>query len=201
VKKLAAVLALVLMSFGVSPVLVVPAHADQHDDPYTAGVRTSCNVAVPAVVKRGTAPRIRVNVRPNGPSQGARPEGNVRVTISSRGTRIFTKTVGYRGSAVQVAGPTLSQTGRYQVRAHFRTADGSVFKSCSGSAAFDIRAGQSPSDDPGTGPSGGETPDGLLPDTGGPHLLWLLLALALVGSGGGLLYAARRRPHAPLYDV
>jgi hypothetical protein len=201
VKKLAAVLALVLMSFGVSPVLVAPAHADQHNDPYTAGVRTSCNVAVPTVVKRGAAPRIRVNVRPNGPSQAARPEGNVRVSISHRGTRIFTRTVGYRGSAVQVTGPELTRTGRYQVRAHFRTADGSVFKSCSGSAAFDVRAGVNPSNDPGTGPDGGETPDGLLPDTGGPHLLWLLLALALVGSGAGLLYAAKRRPRVPLYDV
>jgi LPXTG-motif cell wall-anchored protein len=95
----------------------------------------------------------------------------------------------------------LTQTGRYQVRAQFKTADGSVFKSCSGSAAFDIRSGQSPDDDPGTTPNGGDTPDGILPDTGGPHLLWLLLALTLVGSGGGLVYVARRRPRAPLYDV
>jgi hypothetical protein len=199
VKKLAAVLALVLSTFGVGPVVVAPAQAA--DDPYTAGVRTSCNIAVPAVVKRGTAPRIRVNVRPNGPTQGARPEGNVRVTISKAGTRIFTETARYRGTAIEVTGPTLTQVGRYQVRAHFETADGSVFKSCSGTAAFDLRSGLSPVDDPGTTPNGGETPDGLLPDTGGPHLLWLLLAVALLGSGAGLVYAARRRPRAPLYDV
>jgi hypothetical protein len=201
VKKLAAVLALVLMSFGVSPVLVVPAHADQHDDPYTAGIRTSCNVAVPAVVKRGTAPRISVNVRPNGPAQGARPEGSVQVTISNAGRRIFTRNVGYHGSAVQVTGPALTQTGRYQVRAQFRTADGSVFKSCNGSAAFDIRSGQAPdTGGPGTDP-GSVPPGGILPDTGGPHLLWLLLALALLGSGSTMVYAAKRRQRAPLYDV
>jgi len=198
VKKFAAVLALAFMSYVVAPVLVAPAQAA--DDPYTAGVRTSCTVTVPAVVKRGTAPRIRVNVRPNSPTQGARPEGDVRVTISKAGSRIFTKTVAYKGSAVEVQGPTLNQFGRYQVKATFKTADGAVFKSCSGSAAFDIRAGQGP-DDTDPGPDGGTTdPDGLLPDTGGPDVLWLLLALALVGSGAGLVYAAKRRPQANPYE-
>jgi hypothetical protein len=34
----------------------------------------------------------------------------------------------------------------------------------------------------------------------GPNLLWLLLALALVGSGGGPVYAAKRRPQANPYE-
>jgi hypothetical protein len=179
----------------------------QAGDPYTAGVRTSCNVTVPTVVKRGTAPRIRVHVRPNGPAQGARPQGDVGVTISKNGTRIFTKNVPYRGSAVEVTGPTLSQAGRYQVHAQFRTSDGTVFKSCNGSAAFDVRSGQAPNDDGPDGPDGPGTdpgsvpPGGILPDTGGPHLLWLVLALALLGSGSALVYAARRKPRTPLYDI
>jgi hypothetical protein len=201
VKKFAAALTVALVSYVVAPAFVAPAHADQHNDPYTAGVRTSCNVTVPAVIKRGSAPRIRVDVRPNSPAQGANPRGNVRVTISQAGTRIFTRTVSYRGSAIVVTGPTLTQTGRYQVRTHFETADGSAFRSCNGSAAFDIRSGQGP-DDETTGPQGGDNPaGGLLPDTGGPHLTWLLLGLALLGTGGGLVYGARRRPRAPLYDV
>jgi hypothetical protein len=199
VKKFAAVCALAFMSYVVAPVLVAPAQAD--DDPYTAGVRTSCSVTVPAVIKRGTAPTIRVSVRPNGPAQGARPEGDVRVTISKAGTRIFTKTVAYNGSAVEVQGPTLNQVGRYQVRTDFKTADNSVFKSCSGSAALDIRAGQGP-DDTTPGPNGGTAPPpgGLLPDTGGPDVRWLLLGLALVGSGLGLVVAARRRPPVNPYE-
>jgi LPXTG-motif cell wall-anchored protein len=200
-KKLVAIATLAAISlFGVS-LAGAPAQADH--DPYTAGVRTSCNVSVPAAIKRGNAPRIRVNVRPNGPAQGARPKGNVRVTISKAGARVFTKTVAYNGSPVEVQGPVLTQTGRYQVQAVFKTAGHSVFKSCRGSAAIDVRTGQGPDDNvPGPGPQGGPTdPGGLLPDTGGPNLLWLLLALALLGGGGGLVYAGRRRPHAPLYDV
>jgi hypothetical protein len=194
-KKLVAALTVAAISlFGVA-LTGGPAQADQHNDPYTAGIRTSCNVAVPAVVKRGTAPRISVNVRPNGPAQGARPEGSVQVTISNAGRRIFTRNVGYHGSAVQVTGPALTQTGRYQVRAQFRTADGSVFKSCNGSAAFDIRSGQAPdTSGPGTDP-GSVPPGGILPDTGGPDVRWLVLALSLVGAGLGLVIAARRRPN------
>jgi LPXTG-motif cell wall-anchored protein len=41
----------------------------------------------------------------------------------------------------------------------------------------------------------------VLPDTGGPNVVWLLLGLALVGGGGGLVIAARRRPRGSLYDV
>ena len=43
-KKLAAVLAFALTSFMVTPALVAP--ADAADDPYTAGVSTSCHLAV-----------------------------------------------------------------------------------------------------------------------------------------------------------
>ena len=196
VKKLAAVLA--FASCVVAPVLVAPAQAD---DAYTAGVRTSCGITVPAVVKRGTAPTIRVDVRPNGPAQGIRPEGDVRVTLSKAGSRIFTEAVAYNGSPVTVRGPVLTQTGRYQVEAHFETADGSVFKSCSGSAAFELSAGLSPDDIPDGGPDAGTTdPAGLLPNTGGPDLLWLLLALALLGGGSGLVYTARRRPPVNPYE-
>ena len=47
---------------------------------------------------------------------------------------------------------------------------------------------------------GGDNPDaddndndGLLPDTGGPALLWLLLGVGLVGGGAGAVVVARRR--------
>ena len=195
IKKLAAVVTLATISlFGVS-LAGAPAQAD--DDPYTAGIRTSCTVTVPAVVKRGTAPTIRVNVRPNGPAKGARPEGKIQVSISKAGSRIFTKTVDYHGTAVRVQGPTLNQLGRYRVTTHFKTADGSVFKSCSGSAAFDIRAGQAP-DNTGPGPNGANTtPGGLLPNTGGPDIRWLLLGLTLLGTGLGLVVAARQRRLSP----
>ena len=202
-KKLAAVLALVLTSLAVAPGLVAPANAAD-DDPYTAGVRTSCNISVPAVVRVGQAPRIRITVRPNaaeasGP-RAAKPTGTVELRITKRGTGIFSRTVDYNGAPVTVVGPRITQPGHYVVHARFRTDDGSTFKSCHNTTAFDVRRGDGPG--PGPGPNPGiDNPDGLLPDTGGPNLLWLLLGLALVGSGGGLVYAAKRRPPGPLYDV
>lgn len=209
-KKLAAVLVLVLSSFAVAPVLGAPAQAA--DDPYTAGVQTSCHIAVPAVVRAGASPRIRVHVRPNAPSQAAgtggaaradSPQGEVTVRITRAGTGIFSRTVAYNGSPVTIEGPAVTQRGHYRVNASFKTADGAVFKSCQGDAAFDVGSGQGPHDD---GPDGGsdagnDTSGGLLPDTGGPNLGWLFLGLVLVGGGGGLTYAAKRRPRAPLYDV
>ena len=80
-----------MASFVVAPGLVAPASAA--DDPYTNGVRTSCNLSVPAVVRVGRAPRIRITVRPNAPAAGARaarardsPTGTVELRITKRGT-------------------------------------------------------------------------------------------------------------------
>jgi len=197
VKNTAAALAFALTTFVVTPALIPPAQAD---DPYVAGVRTSCELAVPAVVNAGEAPRIRVNVQPNAPSQGTRadrPTGSVTVTISHDGPGIFTKTVGYHGSPVTIQGPALNETGRYQVRGTFRSADGSVFRSCRSNTSFPLGQGSDgPSPDGGNDNSGG-----LLPDTGGPDVVWLLLGLTLVGGGGGLVVAAKRRQRGPLYDV
>ncbi len=201
-KKLAAVLALVMTSFAVVPSLIAPASAAD-DDPYTNGVRTSCQIDVPAVVEVDHAPRIRVTVRPNSPAAGnraERPKGTVTVRINRKGTSIFTKTVPYEGRTVTVEGPVLKQTGPYVVRAKFRTADGTTFKSCSNETSFGVRAENTPGPGPGPNP-GPHDPDGVIPDTGGPNLLWLILGLLLVGSGSGLVYIAKRRPSGPLYNV
>ena len=205
-KKLAAVLALVLSAFVVAPGLGVSANAA---DDYTAGVRTSCSIAVPAVVRANAAPRIKVTVRPNAPSAAAgakaaaqradQPTGTVELSITKAGTSIFSKSVAYNGRPVTIVGPRVTQPGHYVVHAKFRTDDGTVFKSCQNTDAFDLRAGTDPDRNP---PSGGnENPGGLLPDTGGPNMYWLVLALVLVGSGASLVYVARRGPRAPLYDV
>ena len=207
-KKLAAVLAFALTSFMVTAAMVAPAQAA--DDPYVAGVRTSCHLAVPAVVSVGKAPRVRIHVRPNAPSQAAgtraaaradRPTGSVTVSIHKGGASIFSKTVAYNGSPVTIQGPVLTGAGRYQVHGTFRTADGSVFKSCQSDTSFLLSSGTGPNTEvPGPNP-GVTNPSGLLPDTGGPNVVWLLLGLTLVGGGGGLVVAAKRRPRGPLYDV
>ena len=204
-KKLAAVLALALTSFMVTPALMAPAQAAD-DDPYTAGVRTSCHIAAPAVVSVGRAPRIRIDVRPNGPSAAAgtradRPTGSVTVSIRKGGVGIFSRTVDYNGSPVTIQGPALNEPGPYQVHGTFRAADGSVFKSCQSDTSFQLAANNDgPDNGPGPNP-GVSNPGGVLPDTGGPNVVWLLLGLTLVGGGGGLVFAAKRRPRGPLYDV
>ncbi|HET9421613.1 MAG TPA: LPXTG cell wall anchor domain-containing protein [Nocardioides sp.] len=206
-KKLAAVLAFALTSFMVTPALIAPAQAA--DDDYTAGVRTSCNLTVPAVVSVGRAPRIRIHVQPNAPAEAAgtraaaradRPTGSVTVSIRKGGVGIFSKTVDYNGSPVTIQGPVLTQPGRYQVHGTFRTADGSVFKSCQSDTSFELATNNDGPDVPGPNP-GVQNPGGLLPDTGGPNVVWLLLGLTLVGGGGGLVFAAKKRPRGPLYDV
>jgi LPXTG-motif cell wall-anchored protein len=206
-KKLAAVLALVMASFVVAPGLLAPAQAA---DDYTAGVRTSCHIDVPAIVRVNHSPRVTITVRPNAPAgaastravrRAAQPTGTVELSIIKGGTSIFSRTVDYNGRPVTIQGPVIRQPGHYVVRARFRTADGTEFKSCHNNDAFDVRAGQGPNDD-GPGPNpGNQNPDGLLPDTGGPDLFWLLLGLALVGSGGGLVLAAKRRTPSPLYEI
>lgn len=207
-KKLAAVLAFIMTGFVVTPALVAPAHAA---DDYTASVETSCNIDVPAVVRAETRPRIEITVRPNAPApaagaraaaaRAAQPSGTVELNVTKGGTSIFSKTVPYRGRPVTVVGPVVTQPGQYVVRATFRTADNTVFKSCHNNAAFNVRAGVGPDDiDPDPDP-GNLNPDGLLPDTGGPNQLWLILGLLLVGAGAGLVYAAKRQPPTPLYDV
>ena len=152
-KKLAAVLALVLTSFAVAPGWVAPASAAD-DDPYTAGVRTSCHISVPAVVRVDQAPRIRITVQPNAAAargaRAARPTGTVELSITKRGTGIFSRTVDYNGRTVTVVGPVINQPGRYVVHARFHAADGSTFKDCQNNAAFDVRKGDGPG--PGPGP-------------------------------------------------
>jgi hypothetical protein len=207
-KRFAALLALVLSSFALAPGLAAPSSAA---DDYTSKTRTSCHVSVPSVVRIGDAPHIRVHVQPNGPAaatgpRGAaraaraeRPTGSVTVGITRAGTSVFTRTVAYDGSPVTIVGPEIDQPGHYVVRAQFRTADGSVYRSCQGTTSFDVGDGGDNPDgtDPPGGNGGNETPGGILPDTGGPDLRWLMLGVALVLGGLGLVVASRDRRSAP----
>jgi hypothetical protein len=205
VKKFAAAVALVLTSFMVAPGLAAPANAA--DDDYTAGTRTSCHLSMPATIDVGVAPRIRVTVSPNGPvpaasTRGAaraaraeQPHGTVTVNITRNGSSIFTRTAAYQGSPITILGPVINQVGRYVVHAKFRAEDGSVFRNCQDTTAFELSKGDGPDDTDGPDGNGGnETPDGLLPDTGGPDLRWLLLGMAMMVAGLGLVVASRERP-------
>jgi LPXTG-motif cell wall-anchored protein len=211
VKRLAAAFAFVLMVLGVAPGFVAPADAA---DPYTPNQPSSCHLAVPAIVQVNHAPRITITVRPSGPAQAAgtrqaahraavqraaQPHGTVEVTITRNGSPIFSRTVNYNGRPVTIQGPVITQPGHYVVHARFRAADNSEFRGCSNNNAFNIRTGPDHVNPP--PPNGGNNPGGVLPDTGGPNVWWLVIALSAIGVGGGLVLYSKRRPPRPLYDI
>lgn len=209
IKKLGATLTTVAVALLGSTLASPSAHASA--DPYQARVPTSTTVTVPGVVRADTAVDTRVVVRANGaapsrPSGRAAaaaatgPTGKIRLTYTRVGGGFrATMTKPYTGRAIRFAGPELPKVGRYTVRAVYVPADDSTYRSSSDTDAS--RVGTGGPDGPGgpgtgtdgPGPSGGTATDGLLPDTGGPDVRWLLLGLLLVGSGIGLLVAGRER--------
>jgi LPXTG-motif cell wall-anchored protein len=171
---------------------IAPAHAA--DDPYVASVATHCDSSGVQAVKRGNTVVTHVEVNANG---NKTPKGTVRLTYDRIGGGFHaTQSVRYAGHAIDVQSPALNKLGRYRVTTHFTPNDGSRFRACNGSYTLGVKANVNDNDDdnPPVNPS---DDDGILPNTGGPDLLWLLLALALVGGGAGLVYVDRRRRRVP----
>jgi hypothetical protein len=169
-----------------------PAHAA--DDPYVASVATHCDTGSVQAIKRGNSFVTHVEIRANGNRE---PRGEVKLTYTRVGGGFSASdTARYPGHAIDVAGPVLTKLGRYKVSSEFTPNDGSRFRGCTASFTLGVRNGVGPNDggdDPGTKPDDG---NGILPGTGGPDLMWLLLALSLVGSGAGVVYVDRRRRQA-----
>ncbi len=174
----------------------VPAHAATGVlDPYSPSVDTDCVLVVPNVVEPGHRVVFRVSVEANSTTS---PEGKVDLTIttsdggsiaqrSTLATQVlWTKTINYHGGVRTVVGPRVTKGHDYTATQHFRPFD-SAFKQCRAAQRFAV----APIDDH-NGPDD-NGPDGLLPDTGGPALLWLVLGLALVGGGSATVVYARRR--------
>lgn len=154
-------------------------------DPYSPSIDTECSISVPAVVRPGKRVVIRVSVDANSPDT---PTGKVTVTITERpsGDFVWDRTVNYNGGTKKIVGPVLDRGQSYLATARFFPSD-NTFERCRASAAFtvdDVDDNNPPDDD---------GPGGLLPDTGGPAMLWLLLGVGLVGGGAGTVVYARRR--------
>ncbi len=162
-----------------------PAQAAVAPDPYSGSIETQCSIDVPAVIEPGKRVTIKVSVDANSPTP---PTGRVTVTITERpgGDFVWDRTVNYNGGTKRIVGPVLDKDRRYAATARFVPSD-DTFERCRASAPFAVDAidDNQPPDD--------NDPDGLLPDTGGPALLWLLLGLALVGGGSATVAYARRR--------
>ena len=164
----------------------VPAQAGATaPDPYSGSIDTECSISVPAVVEPGKRVVVTVSVDANSP---APPTGKIAVSISQKpgGEVVWDKTVNYNGGTKKVVGPVLARGHDYVALARFFPSD-KTFARCRASEAFAV---DSTNDNT---PPDGENPDGTLPDTGGPAMLWLLLGLSLVGGGTATVVYARRR--------
>ncbi len=174
----------------------VPAQASAAPDPYSGSVDTDCVLTVPNVVRPGEHVVFRVSVDANSPDT---PDGKVDLAISTsdggsiaaraaRATEvIWTKTITYHGGNRTVVGPVVTKGHHYTATQHFRPFD-STFKKCHASQQFSVNA---VNDNNGDNDDNG--PGGLLPDTGGPAILWLLLGVGLVGGGAATVAYSRRR--------
>ncbi|HWJ11298.1 MAG TPA: hypothetical protein VNS46_18095 [Nocardioides sp.] len=155
-------------------------------------VPTSCHINVPHVaVGKRVHLVIEVVSNSNVPEVGtvkltistarARQAGRPAARLSARGV-VWTKTVRYEGSPIEVLGPVLPR-GRYRASMAF-TADDGTLVGCRNSVPFRVGGG---------GDTGGEDDGGFLPNTGGPHLWILMAGLGLVVVGGGLAGGSSRR--------
>lgn len=163
----------------------------QADDSYAPEVPTSCNVAAPTVkVGKRVVLEIEVSSNSNLPEVGSvdlaiSTVGSARAARTSRLAAkgvVWTRTVRYEGSPIEVVGPKLPR-GRYRVTMEF-TPDSGEFIGCRNAANFRVGGGGSVDEEP--------DDNGNLPNTGGPHLSLLLIGLALLAGGGGVLAESRR---------
>ncbi|WP_136434415.1 LPXTG cell wall anchor domain-containing protein [Nocardioides sp.] len=172
----------------------------QADDYTPEPVPTECTVEVPtSAVGRNVVLEASVSANSNTPITGT-----VRLSIArgSSDREVWSTTRRYNGSRVRVEGPTLPR-GNYTATSQF-TSDREVHGDCAGSARFQVRSkskgGEVAGETEGAGGSNGSGGSGGsvggvatgLPNTGGPHLLVLLVGLGLVAAGGGILTRTRR---------
>ena len=157
-------------------------------DPYSGSIETDCRISVPAVVEPGEKVVVTISVAANSPTP---PTGEIDLSIKTRpgDDVVWRKTVAYDGGTQKVVGPRLGAGRDYTATSRF-VPDDDTFAGCRASAAFAVdsqgdRNGPDDNDDNG--------PGGLLPDTGGPALLWLVLGVSLVGAGSATVVHARRR--------
>ncbi len=187
----------VLMSASVGAVGALgPAGPDAAaPDPYSTKINTRTVVTTPTPIRTGTAVDISVKVTANSPETptgeitlrlSPAPGGSGQSRVAAAGPADWTRTIQYDGGTDHVTGPSFPETGFWLVTAVF-TPDGNTFRGSRDGWVLEVADG-------GANPGADDGDDnGLLPDTGGPALLWLLLGVALVGGGAAAVIVARRR--------
>lgn len=165
-------------------------------DPYSTKINTRTIVTTPTPIRTNTEVDISVKVTANSPQT---PTGEITLRLSpapggagqsrtaAAGPADWTRTIQYDGGTDHLTGPAFPKTGDWLITAVF-TPDGDTFRGSRDGWIFKVIDGQG--DNPG---DDNDDDGGLLPDTGGPALLWLLLGVGLVGGGAAAVVVARRR--------
>lgn len=174
----------------------MPATVAAEPDPYSPGVISRLIVSTPSPIEVQSRITISVKVASNSP---VTPTGTVRLTLTAlrggagqsmaaaAGPDGWSRTVAYTGGTERVVGPELPTTGAWLLTGVFRPSSDD-FRGDRDAWVF--RVVNSTDEDEGPDEEG---PGGLLPDTGGPALFWLLLGVGLVGGGAATVVYARRR--------
>lgn len=168
-------------------------------DPYAPIPKPVCIIKV-LKAKPGERVVVVVGARLNAADQ---PSGTITITLradvraAARTTAagpVWSKTVHTDGKPVRITGPVVPE-GTHRITTRFVPDNPTECRQCQGQQVFDASLGGDGGGDDGEGGDNG----GLLPDTGGPAMLWLLLGLVLVGSGAGIVVYSRRRAQVPAH--
>lgn len=188
---------LAIASAALAASVVGPVSAAHAADPYTPRANVQCTISVPPAVA-GQHIRIKVGARTNADKP---PTGTVTVQVrrGSHGPVLWNKTIDYKGAPTTVEGPLLI-AGPYHVSSQFVPDNAASYRTCRGN--LDFKVGVGPTNEhhgPGGNPNGEGPQSGVLPDTGGPDLMWLLLGTGLIGAGATSVVAGRRRAAATVH--
>ncbi len=131
-KMFAAIVATVMMTFGLVATTATPAQADC---PYTSCIPTKTKPKVKKVVPVGTKVTVCAKVKPIG--SNATPVGRLKINVRQKNGQIIKKQfVAYNGGNVCIQTPKLTVKGQYALRVKYKPAANSVFIKSSGIKKF-----------------------------------------------------------------
>jgi LPXTG-motif cell wall-anchored protein len=174
---------------------VLSATASASADPYGPIPKPHCFIRV-LHAEAGERVIIQVGARLNSTDQ---PSGTIAVRLHTNprsSDEVWTTKVHTDGKPVRITGPVVPE-GTHRITTRFAPDEPSEVRPCQGSQYFDVD--EDGDDDGDDGDDGDGDNGGLLPDTGGPAMLWLLAGLVLVASGAGIVVYSRRRAQVPAH--
>lgn len=133
-KMFAALVATLMMTFGLVATTATPAHADCA---YSSCIRTITQANARALLTEGGKLKIRARTTAAG---NATPTGTMQVTLKRKGGGFeVTKTVTYNGGKVKVRFANIAPAGRYLAVATFIPGAASIYESSTGTVSVRVK--------------------------------------------------------------